>query len=137
MDAEGPNILEKIDWRSQACRKIMGFVNGLQGGSKVKSLSHSLKTVRADKYVLVTKNADCRMKQSWVLICEPFMSLCLSFHICKMGIMRVPTPEIVVRSKDVDGGEGASEAHSSVPDTPHIDCCCAAAVVVTMKLPWL
>ena len=34
------------------------------------------------------------------------------------------TLEIVVRSKDVDGDEGASQALSSVPNTPRIDCCC-------------
>lgn len=39
-----------------------GFVNGLQSGSKVKSLSHSLRTIRAGKYAQVTKNADYRMK---------------------------------------------------------------------------
>lgn len=52
------------------------------------------------------------------------MSPCLSFPFCEMGIMRVATLEIVVRSKDVDGDEGASQALSSVPNTPHIDCCC-------------
>lgn len=41
-----------------------GFVNGLPGGSKVKSLSHSLTTIRAGKYVLVNKDVACRTKQS-------------------------------------------------------------------------
>lgn len=40
-----------------------------------------------------------------------------------MGIMRVANLEIVVRSKDVDGDEGASRALSSAPNTPHVDCC--------------
>lgn len=73
-------------WLSE--RPWAGFVNGLQGGSKVKSFSHSLRPIKGDNCVLVTKNADCRMKQSLVLTCGPSVTLCLSFYICKIGIRK-------------------------------------------------
>lgn len=44
MDAEEPSIgQDRLVGRSWAAN---GFVNGLQGGSKVKSLGHSLTTMR-------------------------------------------------------------------------------------------
>lgn len=62
----------------------------------MKSLSHSLNIIREGKSALVTKNADCRMKQNCMLICGHFVSLCFHFHIWKKSFMRV------VRSNNVD-----------------------------------